>query len=128
MQGDLHKFSDVLQQLKQKHANDPQLQQLDGLILPSSKKELIYEYAFSNLHCICCSSALFLTGCQHLTQTTTTKEHSRMKINLTYKVKLGYVHHNNLAVHFLHGHNNRKFDIELTGILGLVKHKFRKPW
>ena len=32
-------FSDVLQQLKQKHANAPQLQQLDGLILPVTVKK-----------------------------------------------------------------------------------------
>ncbi len=34
MQGNLKKFTDVLQQLKQKHPNDPQLDQLDGLLLP----------------------------------------------------------------------------------------------
>lgn len=39
MQGDLDKYTQVLQQLKQKHANDPQLQQLDGLILPLSTKK-----------------------------------------------------------------------------------------
>lgn len=40
MQGSLTQFSTVLQQLKQKHANDPQLHQLDALILPTSVKEL----------------------------------------------------------------------------------------
>ena len=39
MQGSLTEFSDVLQQLKQKHANAPQLQQLDGLILPVTVKK-----------------------------------------------------------------------------------------
>ncbi|MGS5739205.1 tetratricopeptide repeat protein, partial [Acinetobacter baumannii] len=39
MQGSLTQFSAVLQQLKQKHANDPQLQQLDALILPTSAKK-----------------------------------------------------------------------------------------
>ena len=39
MQGALTQFSEVLQQLKQKHANDPQLQQLDALILPTSAKK-----------------------------------------------------------------------------------------
>ena len=39
MQGSLAQFSDVLQQLKQKHANAPQLQQLDGLILPVTVKK-----------------------------------------------------------------------------------------
>ncbi|ENU30678.1 tetratricopeptide repeat protein [Acinetobacter sp. 2JN-4] len=39
MQGSLTQFSDVLQQLKQKHANAPQLQQLDSLILPVTVKK-----------------------------------------------------------------------------------------
>ena len=39
MQGSLAQFSDVLRQLKQKHANAPQLQQLDGLILPVTVKK-----------------------------------------------------------------------------------------
>ena len=39
MQGALREFSDVLQQLKQNHANAPQLQQLDTLILPSHVKK-----------------------------------------------------------------------------------------
>lgn len=39
MQGALTQFSEVLQQLKQKHANAPQLQQLDGLILPITVKK-----------------------------------------------------------------------------------------
>lgn len=39
MQGALTQFSDVLQQLKQNHANAPQLQQLDSLILPVTVKK-----------------------------------------------------------------------------------------
>jgi hypothetical protein len=39
MQGALTQFSEVLQQLKQKHANAPQLQQLDSLILPITVKK-----------------------------------------------------------------------------------------
>ena len=39
MQGSLTEFSEVLQQLKQNHANAPQLQQLDGLILPLNVKK-----------------------------------------------------------------------------------------
>ncbi|OJU79797.1 MAG: hypothetical protein BGN93_04875 [Acinetobacter sp. 39-4] len=39
MQGSLTQFSEVLQQLKQKHANAPQLQQLDSLILPITVKK-----------------------------------------------------------------------------------------
>ena len=39
MQGALTQFSDVLHQLKQKHVNAPQLQQLDALILPTSAKK-----------------------------------------------------------------------------------------
>ncbi len=39
MQGALTQFSDVLHQLKQKHVNAPQLQQLDGLILPVTVKK-----------------------------------------------------------------------------------------
>lgn len=39
MQGSLNQFSDVLQQLKQNHANAPQLQQLDSLILPITVKK-----------------------------------------------------------------------------------------
>ena len=39
MQGSLTEFSELLQQLKQNHANAPQLQQLDGLILPLNVKK-----------------------------------------------------------------------------------------
>ncbi len=35
MLGDMEKFTNVLQQLKQKHPNDPQLDQLDSLLLPA---------------------------------------------------------------------------------------------
>lgn len=69
MQGSLTQFSAVLQQLKQKHANDPQLQQLDALILPTSAKRVKYMSKFAQLcTAICGSSVLFLTGCQHFTQ------------------------------------------------------------
>ena len=37
--GDLQKFSTVLQQLKQKHPNDPQLDQLNTLLLPQQLKK-----------------------------------------------------------------------------------------
>ncbi len=36
MQGALNQFSDVLQQLQQNHPNDPQLEQLNGLLLPQN--------------------------------------------------------------------------------------------
>lgn len=39
MQGNLTEFSQVLQQLKEKNANDPQLKQLDALILPTATKK-----------------------------------------------------------------------------------------
>ena len=39
MQGALPEFNEVLQQLKQKHPNDPQLNQLDSLILPPQIKK-----------------------------------------------------------------------------------------
>ena len=39
MLGDLQKFSTVLQQLKQKHPNDPQLDQLNTLLLPQQLKK-----------------------------------------------------------------------------------------
>ena len=39
MQGDLSEFSRVLQQLKQKHPNDPQLDQLSTLLLPQQIKK-----------------------------------------------------------------------------------------
>ncbi|WP_288383425.1 tetratricopeptide repeat protein [uncultured Acinetobacter sp.] len=39
MQGNLSEFSQVLQQLKEKNANDPQLKQLDALILPTATKK-----------------------------------------------------------------------------------------
>lgn len=39
MQGALSKFSQVLQQLKQNHPNDPQLEQLDTLLLPQNQKQ-----------------------------------------------------------------------------------------
>ena len=39
MQGALPQFSEVLQQLKKNHANHPQLQQLDSLILPVNIKK-----------------------------------------------------------------------------------------
>ena len=39
MQGDLPEFSRVLQQLKQKHPNDPQLDQLSTLLLPQQIKK-----------------------------------------------------------------------------------------
>lgn len=39
MQGNLTEFSKVLQQLKEKNANDPQLKQLDALILPTATKK-----------------------------------------------------------------------------------------
>ncbi|CAG69623.1 MULTISPECIES: tetratricopeptide repeat protein [Acinetobacter] len=39
MQGNLTEFSEVLQQLKEKNANDPQLKQLDALILPTVTKK-----------------------------------------------------------------------------------------
>ncbi|ENV86925.1 tetratricopeptide repeat protein [Acinetobacter radioresistens] len=39
MQGSLTKFSEVLKQLKQKYHNDPQLDQLDALLLPQQFKQ-----------------------------------------------------------------------------------------
>lgn len=39
MQGNLAEFSRVLQQLKQKHPNDPQLEQLSALLLPQQFKK-----------------------------------------------------------------------------------------
>ena len=39
MQGNLTEFSQVLQRLKEKNANDPQLKQLDALILPTATKK-----------------------------------------------------------------------------------------
>jgi Flp pilus assembly protein TadD len=39
MQGALPQFNEVLQQLKQNHPNDPQLNQLDSLILPQHIKK-----------------------------------------------------------------------------------------
>ena len=39
MQGDIQKFSQVLQQLQQNHPNDPQLQQLNSLLLPQPVKK-----------------------------------------------------------------------------------------
>ena len=39
MQGNLTEFSEVLQQLKEKNVNDPQLKQLDALILPTVTKK-----------------------------------------------------------------------------------------
>lgn len=39
MQGNLTEFSQVLQQLKEKNANDPQLKQLDALILSTATKK-----------------------------------------------------------------------------------------
>ncbi|RKG32844.1 tetratricopeptide repeat protein [Acinetobacter tianfuensis] len=39
MQGDLSKFNQVLQQLKEKHPNDPQLEQLNSLLLPQHFKK-----------------------------------------------------------------------------------------
>lgn len=38
MQGALEKFSNVLQQLQKNHPNDPQLEQLNGLLLPQNFK------------------------------------------------------------------------------------------
>lgn len=40
MQGDIQKFSQVLQQLQQNHPNDPQLQQLNSLLLPQPVKRV----------------------------------------------------------------------------------------
>jgi tetratricopeptide (TPR) repeat protein len=39
MYGDLEQFNSVLQQLHQKHPNDPQLQQLESLLLPQISKK-----------------------------------------------------------------------------------------
>ena len=39
MQGNIAEFSQVLQQLKQKHPNDPQLEQLNTLLLPQHMKK-----------------------------------------------------------------------------------------
>ena len=39
MQGSLAQFNDVLQQLKQNHPSDPQLEQLDSLLLPQHLKK-----------------------------------------------------------------------------------------
>jgi predicted Zn-dependent protease len=39
MQGKITEFSTVLQQLKQKHPNDPQLEQLNSLLLPQQMKK-----------------------------------------------------------------------------------------
>ncbi|WP_445116325.1 tetratricopeptide repeat protein [Acinetobacter sp. WZC-1] len=39
MQGAMHQFNDVLQQLRQKHPDDPQLNQLDALLLPKHLKK-----------------------------------------------------------------------------------------
>ena len=39
MQGKITEFSTVLQQLKQKHPNDPQLEQLSSLLLPQQMKK-----------------------------------------------------------------------------------------
>ena len=36
MQGSLPEFSHLLQQLQQNHPNDPQLEQLNGLLLPEN--------------------------------------------------------------------------------------------
>ena len=39
MQGSLDQFSDVLHQLQQNHPNDPQLEQLNSLLLPQNFKK-----------------------------------------------------------------------------------------
>ncbi len=39
MQGDMNKFDALLQQLQQKHPNDPQLEQLHSLLLPQPMKK-----------------------------------------------------------------------------------------
>ncbi len=57
MLGDLQKFSTVLQQLKQKHPNDPQLDQLKYFIVtPTTEKELIVFMRIlkSELKLTCC--------------------------------------------------------------------------
>lgn len=75
---------------------------------------------------ICGSSVLFLTGCQHFTQPKPAVTQQVQDENtLICKVRLGLVHHSKLVVLFTWLQQQDNFDIELSGILGVGKPKFR---
>ena len=113
MQGSLTQFSAVLQQLKQKHANDPQLQQLDALILPTSAKRVKFMSKLAQLcTAICGSSVLFLTGCQHFTQPKAAVTHQvQDEKHFNLQGKIGVRTPSKLVVHSLHGFNSKTISI-----------------
>ena len=121
MQGSLTQFSAVLQQLKQKHANDPQLQQLDALILPTSAKRVKFMSKLAQLcTAICGSSVLFLTGCQHFTQPKAAVTHQVQDENTSiYKVNWSTHPQQTGSAFFTWIQQQDNFDIELSGILGV---------
>ncbi|MCU4382666.1 lipoprotein insertase outer membrane protein LolB [Acinetobacter ursingii] len=71
---------------------------------------------------LCCSSALFLTGCQHFTQPQLPKntQESENQFNLQGKIGVRTPQQTGSAF-FTWAQQQQNFDIELTGILGMGK-------
>ncbi|ECE6725509.1 MULTISPECIES: lipoprotein insertase outer membrane protein LolB [Acinetobacter] len=71
---------------------------------------------------LCCSSALFLTGCQHFTQPQLPKstQESENQFNLQGKIGVRTPQQSGSAF-FTWAQQQQNFDIELTGILGMGK-------